>query len=571
MPHRQVPPPPFRSDAVAAPKTNDDAPAAPPERLEVDLECSECGAHFVAGIWDHSFRCSYCGSVLACERALGEEVFAVSDGGTAAAVLEILIRNECESRRNELVGKTKNDGAGLKIEFPGLVDAQIDAFRAKLERELALVEARDFLVPYELHERTVVQGVLGRRGAAKESIFQTIRTEDVGRRYAAGDYNLRDVGLKIRGARLALLAEKHLERAGGCALAVSDPGASGPEALGDRSRIQLDPSVEVIGRLEGIAGERRVRVWKQMGFARVSRAGELEDYLVDRQFGTIAGRLELEEAEALRALAPRPLDEVLQKPTLRAIASECPNCGAELPLSPRAALAFCPTCAVAMRVTADGLVQVEYLRSEIPARDGADAVLGYPFWTFPLQLLADGRVFQRVWDWLEAVGPQPAATRFRETDPSTSRLFVPARATFGSRPLDDAFTALVSVATWRQPALLSDRPTPSDGLRLLDVELDASEAAAFARFALVALHDPQSTRRLNGLSFRRLVGEAELVLGRPELTVVALPIHGDHWHPDGPAAAKDLRAASLFPKPIARAALEDAGDLPRRTKTFSLP
>jgi hypothetical protein len=308
-----------------------------------------------------------------------------------------------------------------------------------------------------------------------------------------------------------------------------------------------------------------------MGFARVTRCGQAEDYLIDHQFGTIAGRLEGDESAAYRALEPRPLDEVLAKPVLRAIASECPNCGVELSLSPRARLAFCASCATAMRISAEGLVPIDYERSEIPERNGAEAVLGFPFWSFPLQLLAGERVFQRVWDWLEAVGPQATAERFRETDPATSRLFVPARATFGSRPLDDAFAALVSVATWRQPALLRDRPTPAEDLRLLDVELEAAEVAPFARFALVALHDPQSTRRLNGMTFRRLVGEAELVLGHPELAVLALPIHAGCWHPDGPAVQPDLRSAALFPKPVPRALLEDPGAEPRRTKAFSLP
>jgi len=67
------------------------------------------------------------------------------------------------------------------------------------------------------------------------------------------------------------------------------------------------------------------------------------------------------------------------------------------------------------------------------------------------------------------------------------------------------------------------------------------------------------------------VGDAELVLGRPELAVLALPVHAGHWHPDGPEAQKDLRNAGLFPKPVPRALLEDAGQLPRRTKTFALP
>src|SRR5262249_9511384 len=154
---------------------------------------------------------------------------------------------------------------------------------------------------------------------------------------------------------------------------------AGAEALGDRARVQLDPAVEVIGRVDGIAAERRLRVWKQMGFARLTRRGEPEDYLVDRQFGTIAGRLGPDQRPAVRRLEPRPLDEVLQKPVLRAIASECPNCGVELPLSPRAHVAFCPTCAVAISVSAEGLGELEYLRSAVPEPNGAEALLGYPF------------------------------------------------------------------------------------------------------------------------------------------------------------------------------------------------
>jgi hypothetical protein len=126
------------------------------------------------------------------------------------------------------------------------------------------------------------------------------------------------------------------------------------------------------------------------------------------------------------------------------------------------------------------------------------------------------------------------------------------------------------VATWRQPAVVSDRPTPSDRLRLLDVELDPAEAETLARFALVALHDRQSTRRLNGLSFKTWVAEAQLELGAPRLSVMALAIHGESWLPAGRAAGPDLREAALFPAPVPRSVLEDSGQIPRRSRAFGL-
>jgi hypothetical protein len=541
------------------------------QRLEVELECSECGASFVAGVWDHSFRCTYCGSVLACTRALGEEVFAVSDGGsTPADALALVIRNETESYRNMLIGRAKGaDGSGVGVEIPAAIDAQVDTLRAKLERELVLVEAGDFLVPYELHERTVFQGILGRRGAAKEAFVQSFRTEDVQRRYDPAHYNLRDRGLKLRFARVALLREALLERVGERALeaAGTSPEVDGPA---DRTRVRVDPELEIIGRLEGICAERRLRVWKQMGFARIQRGAAVEDLLIDRQFGTVAGQLQPEETERYRALAPRRLEEVLTKPVLRAIASECPNCGVEIALSPRAKLAFCATCATAIYVSADGLSPVDYELAALPERDGADALVGYPFWAFPARVRAGDREFPRFWDWLEQVSPQPSAQRYRESDPPEARLFVPAREVFGTRELDDAFAALAAVATWRQPVTQVTRAQPTDGVRLLDVELEAERAAALAKFALVALHDHQSTRALNGMSFKKWVADAQLSLGAPRLVVVPLPLHSDQWLPLGRAAQFDLRNAPVYPKPVARGVLEDSGQLPRRSKPFSL-
>jgi len=540
------------------------------ERLEVDLECTECGAHFTAGVWDHSFRCSYCGSLLACERALGEEVFAASDGkSTAEGVLALIVRNETEGYRNELLGRLRNDDGSARIEIPAVTDAQVEAFKRKLESELSLVFAGDFLVPYELHERTAFHGILGRRGGVKESIVESVRIEDALRRYDAGAYNLRDRGLKLRGSRLALLRDAHLTRCEGKSLAAGD-ALGAPAGPADRARAAADPELEIIARLDAVTAERRLRVWKQMGFARVSRAGETEDYLVDRQFGTIAGRLEPEETEQLRTLAPRTLEEVLQKPVLHAIAAECPNCGNALELPPRAKLAFCPTCALGVRVSADGLAEAPYLRAAAAAAPGATSAVGFPFWAFPARVRAGGAEFTRFWDWLARVSPQPLAERYRENDPAEARLYVPARALFGARELDDAFAALAAVATWRQPSLSRDRVPPERGMRLLDVELSPDEAAALARFALVALHDRQSTRALTGMTFKTWLVDAQLALGAPQLVLLELPIHGESWLPAGRAAATDLRAGPVFPLPVARGVLEDSGQIPRRSRAFAL-
>jgi hypothetical protein len=540
------------------------------ERLEVDLHCPECGAPLVVGVWDQSVACGYCASLLVCERVLGEQVFAVANAtaGPLDAVA-LLIRHETESYLNELTGNARNQ-EGLLVEIPTLTDARVAIFRAKLEAELEPVETIDFLVPYELHERTVMQAVLGRRGAAKESFVQCFRTEDLRRRYDAALSNLRDRGLKIRGSRLELLSETHRGGAGDRYLEFAEATPDGVAPRADRARLRVDEKAQVIAQVEGVVRERHLQVWKHMSSARVRRAGTIEDYLIDRQFDTIAGKLSPEEAALFRALPERALAEVIGKPSMRALASECPNCGAHLALPPRAKIAFCATCALGIRVAPEGLAACAYALGELPDRSGADGLVGFPFWSLPFHLCAGGRAFTRVWDWLEAVSPQPAAERFREHDPAESRLFVPARAILGARALDDAFAALSATATWRQPRVRVERPAPGDLVRLLDVELEAAEAVALARYALVALHDAQSTRSLNGLNFRKLVAEAELVPGEPKLVLLPLALHAGHWIPCPVDAAGDLAAASTGMRPVPLALLEDDGRIPRLSRAFSL-
>ncbi len=537
--------------------------------LEVELGCPECGARVVVGIWDHSVRCAYCGSLLICGRALGEEVFAVppARSGPVDAV-DLIVRAETESLRSELTGRA-NDPERPSLDLPALIDLRVEALRARLLSELEQVETVDFLVPYELHEQTVVQGILGRRGGGKACIVQSYRAEDLERRYDARSFNLRDRGLKIRFSRLTLLSDAARERAGDRFLERVEAAPQGRRIV-NRARWRADPTLQVIAQAEGLVRERRLSLWKPMSFARVRRGSSFENHLVDRQFETLAGVLRDDEAARFRVLAPRPLEQVVAKPSVRAIASECPNCGSDLALRPRARIAFCATCGLGVRVLAEGLQAHPYLRGDLTRAAGVEATIGFPFWSFPFRVRAAGREYTRVWSWLEAVSPQPAAVRFREQDPEQSRLFVPARPIFGARELDEAFSALAACAGWRQPPLRRERFAPSELAAQLHVELEPGDAAALARFALLALHDGQSTRSLNGANFKKLVADAELAAGEPELVVLPLPIHDGQWLPLPRGVAPDPAEVPPPLRPVPRALLEDDGQVSRVTRAFSL-
>ncbi len=527
--------------------------------LVVQGSCSECGGPFRAGIWDHSFHCEYCGSLLLSKRELGGEVFVVSSGRNLP-VLDVIIARESDELRSRLRGRYRLED-GVSLELPALVEAKVKAFQAELRASLELVETIDFFAPYEVREQTVMQGILGRRRGRKESFLQAFLVEELARLYDTSDFNLRDRGLKIRGLELQLMSDAHF---GG-----SEPRfleaytAADFDSRPDRTAFRVRADTQIISRIHDATRERRLRVYKHMSYACVRRNAAPEHYLIDRQFDGIAGRPSSEEAKRFRALPPRPISQVLVPPDIRAIASQCPNCGWELELPSRESIVFCPTCWLGVSVTPEGLQARAYRaeRAQAPGRDRR--LLYFPFWAFPFRVRVENALYTRVWDWLTAVSPQPLAEQFRETDPPESTFFLPARQVFGSPELDDVFAQLTGWVNWRQPELYPDRLLAAERTSALGVELSAAEAWKLARFALLALHDDQSTRRLNGRSFGSYLAEAEPLLGSPFLALVALVGRGEDWDP-----GRKLLGSSVRGFPLAR--VESSAATARLTKSFNL-
>jgi len=158
-------------------------------------------------------------------------------------------------------------------------------------------------------------------------------------------------------------------------------------------------------------------------------------------------------------------------------------------------------------------------------RTRPDALVGFPFWALPFHLRAGGREYTRVWDWLEAVSAQTAATRFREQDPAQSRFFIPARALLGSRPLDDAFgalaAALVGTAEFYLRAPRIDRVTM--GALALEVLLGfltfTASLMAFGKLQEILPTRPVTWRLQNVVNLSLLglaTGSGVYLVARPE-------------------------------------------------------
>ncbi|MCP4002924.1 MAG: hypothetical protein GY725_01885 [bacterium] len=544
----------------------------PPDSLQIEGSCPECAAPFRATIWDHHFHCAYCGSLLVSARELNTEVFIAGDRpDTPSDVRELLLFREVRDFKSSLVGRFRIED-GLEIE-PPWVEEKVRVFAEQLRRELVVEEEIDFFAPYEIHEQTVAQGILGRRGRAKESFVQGFDVEDIKRLYDAGEFNLRDRGLKIRGMHMQLISDAHLACAENRFLTVVEQ----PEpSLGERrnaSKVRPRNGISIVTMIDSTVRERRFRVYKHMTYVRTRRSAHTRHLLFDRQFDTLAGELQSEEVEGFRSIPSVATSSVLTRPEIRAIASECPNCGWDLDLPERERIVFCPTCALGIAVTPTGLESISYRVGTSPPESEADSVLYCPFWAFDFSLRVEEDTFERIWDWLERVSPQAVARQFQQTDPERSQFLIPARNLYGNELLDDIFAQLTGWANWSQPELSSDRPNPDSRAHMLGVELDAKEAAGLARFALLALHDVQSTRRLNGMNFRAFIGDAELHLGQATLVSLPLEIRENVWCPktcepsDQPGAYR--RIGSTL-KGFSSTLLTDESIAPRETKHFSL-
>jgi len=146
-------------------------------QLVLEGKCTECAGPFQVDLWDHTHRCEFCSSLLIFGRERDTEVWVVSDSRRETAGLaELYIDLAVLAHEGHLRSLMNQGGEGLTIEIPGVIDAQLASFRARLRDELRLVQRADFYAPYEVRELEVFQGILGRRGEGpKESYLQSFR------------------------------------------------------------------------------------------------------------------------------------------------------------------------------------------------------------------------------------------------------------------------------------------------------------------------------------------------------------------------------------------------------------
>lgn len=513
-------------ERAAAPRS----PAPPPGEEEgmafrLALRCPTCGAELAVPVYHHMARCEFCATEHV---VLGHEEIiraVVPDAVTTleaahAAVLKYLRRLHFqqlyERRVRPLVERAEAGGERPEAVLLGdptppvvaamerLVEAEADAYAARVAPRLEIVEWRRFLAPYWHRLGTLYQVAFGRdAGGAKQLEFTIAPLEASA---AANPTPLPEMG-RLSYLR-ALRPVAGSPEAGLGAL----PVTLGPEVL---ERGAVDPgrrTAELANTPIAVRGsfvpETLALVYRPWHLVVASLDGAAHHLLVDGGAADVAGITDLAAVDAA------PLPE--QPEQLRLTPSRCPQCGHDLVFTVDAVAHLCRSCFRLLAIAGGRWRTAAYLREE--PRAGSSLA---PFWCFPLRLrTATGELvtdLAHLTDGIDGtfdqIGDRPQGAEW---------FFVPAFRTRASKAGVRFYRRIWPLLRQRRSLAREPFSPAAPPGEVVPVTLPALEARAFALVYLALAFGPRDLARAEVKRVRAAFLDAELE-GEPELAFLNLP------------------------------------------------
>jgi hypothetical protein len=141
-----------------------------------------------------------------------------------------------------------------------------------------------------------------------------------------------------------------------------------------------------------------------------------------------------------------------------------------------------------------------------------------PFWAFPFRLtITGGLSFDRLEAWAAALFPRGLPPGF---SPGGTHLFVPAIRLLGSEIGDECFKSLAEAIHGAPPRVESGKVALGGRPRFEAATLGEDEAREVLPFVLYALHGSSSAAQLNTLLLKRMLDQAQLTPGPPQLVLL---------------------------------------------------
>jgi hypothetical protein len=453
-------------------------PAATTEGLEIVAACPECGGGNAWRLLQTLRRCDYCGSALWWPREAGRPGFLVAEdtADRPEALLDVLQTLDALRERSRIASLRQDRGdASREILIDRSDDPTlpgVNEIKAARRHLFALEEDHKVLAPYLLASVTLAFHALGRSRSEQRKEYRNLFfvAEEIAPAYPE-PWDFRDRGLWVARQRFRpLVAEDLAARP----ILMRDLTAD-PERLARRWRGQqllIQPDLDPISLDCDVVAPGQWWVFRPFHYARAKTPMGDGWFLVDGQFGNVAGYPEAEEIRRVTAHGWKPLAvEDVRAAAPRAIGFRCPECGQDVNLSERGELQLCANCGRLLEPSPDGLKTRPYSvvdHASLPwwPREARPEVAWLPFFRVETSVTRSGKRLADYAALLREVLPLsgPLAPRLPEGWPES---WIPAC---------DALTASRYDAwafDWAQ-ALTATRPTCWD--RRLFVEEPVAEA-----------------------------------------------------------------------------------------------
>ncbi len=365
---------------------------------EIEIPCPNCGGQTAWSLLQTLNQCSFCSSVLSWPYSEGELHYLVADStlDRPEDLIDVLATydamRESSLRRGRMKALLSEKQQEAVYDFGG---SDMDVYEIKKERihRFKLLTSFCVYAPYQLICSLLSFHVLGRiSGDVKRFQSMFFTAEDIVPGYPSG-WNFRDRGLSLSKNTLRPLASEKMKRTYLATGEVAEEIAKLTRQYTGQRKL-LEAEIQPVCFHGSVLDSHRWWVYRPYYFVQATTPDGISWFLIDAQFGTIAGTPSPQEVERMHKGNLQKLDlRKVRSVKIKASPFRCPNCGWDMTFR-HGIYQFCDNCTRLVEPSETGLRVVPY-RMMSPehsswwpeAHQGPTAWL--PFWRFKLSLVLE--------------------------------------------------------------------------------------------------------------------------------------------------------------------------------------
>jgi len=389
----------------------------------MEIPCPHCGGQTPWSLLQTLNQCRFCGSILSWPYPEGEPDYLVADSVVEQPedLIDVLATYDAMRESSLRRGRLKSgdpDRPELLYDLGGGF-ANVDMYEMKRKRIHLFKVLKSFclFVPYQMVTSMISFHVLGRvSGDHKRFQSMFFTAEDIVPGYPP-DWNFRDRGLQVSKSTLRPLAS-NVSKGKFLATATVTGELEKLTRQYTNQRKILESEIQPICFHGSVFDVHRWWVYRPFYFVNASTPQGAQWFLVDGQFGTIAGTPSAAEVDKLTRGQWQKLDlHKIRSCNIKAIPFRCPNCGWDVTLR-SGIYQLCDNCTRLLEPYEGGLKIVSY-RTMPPdqfswwPRSHRGPKVWLPFWRFQLSVNLDRKEYHDL------------SLLFKDLLPAAAKLFRP--------------------------------------------------------------------------------------------------------------------------------------------------